>query len=97
MEAKLIDYKAVNFESKFEASEGTTKVTGTLSRNLETGITRFDGEVFDGDEQIGSFTSYWNGFKLVFNIFNAPIENIADVTAIVKSTKDAVEAQIRLI
>ena len=95
MEAQLIDYKAVNFESKFEASEGTTKITGTLSRNIKTGITRFDGEVFSGDEQIGTFSSYWNGFKLVFNISNAPIENFADVTAIVKAAKEAVEAQVK--
>lgn len=85
----VITLNAGNFAYENEA----VKVTGNLNVN-EKVLNNINGQVMDGELNIGSFDAWRNGDQLSFNVhFNDPAVGAA-LTAAVSAAVEAVQAKL---
>ena len=77
----------------FQYEAEAVKVTGNLNVDGKT-INNINGQVLDGDVNIGSFDAYRNGESLQFNVHFSDPSVATVLTGAVQSAVEAVKAKL---
>lgn len=77
----------------FNTQDGTVKVQGNLVVN-EGAIQNINGQVANGDNNLGSFDAWRNGDNLSFNLHPVDIKTAGTLATAVSNSVEAVEGQL---
>ena len=77
----------------FSTQDGKVKVQGNLNVN-EGKINNINGQVANGEDNLGSFDAWRNGESLSFNLHPVNIKTAGALATAVSNSVDAVEAEL---